>query len=1762
MQAKLSLKNVALVLIGVLLLLAVLFREELAIEGARAYISYTCRNSLHARFAAEKLFFENGELIIEKPRIVTKRPIKDGGFRFAAERMVIRAVPHWLNHELDISVGLQDAAFDLRQATSDMRFWLKDSFQPLPFLTINANLKIDGGVLAIHDFKTEPPTEQKVYFQVEAEGGRHNRGRFVVSLDDPLLKSNSIVLSLARLEKRNIALDMDLDGVEASAFLKAMRNIIPQFDSLQFSEGRIKGKMALTFPKEGRPIAQGDLGFHDIAFTAPDFDLQGRFEEAHLHLTENPNYMGKEESDEVVPRTIGHLEITREGTLVFEGPTQPACAFQHLQGTIYFQTQDGARIAMEGTCRHRSETSRLEINGNAQFASEGRGSLDLAVSLTGADHKPASAHFVTRQLGSKFKFVEINFAKVGPKEFDLLQTLFTPYLAGMHQIEMLEGTIDATALAYMRGLTFTDLKVEKIAAKDMKLRLQPWDVGIAIADLSGELSVNCAASDILDTLNADLIVNDAQIEFTSFDQALCRLHNVQTQFAVRKGVVQKSQLMGEIGGLIGSIEIDGTADEGDILKANFEGSTLGLSHFLPPSMHKGLKTHFAEDYLSIQLSSRPSPLGWLVEGTADIQQPSREEMQKIAFGFDIELCSPQEWLLNLAVGETETPWHELGAAASMAAWAENVSVSGMLQGFFLHEGWCRASHLPLEKYLPLFLPYGDEAKVTGLGDFQGSFDHEGLVMRYGFYDLDIESKAFRITLPEKTEQTAEVMPGLYRLNFATDRWDTSLRIQDGIYLEKNSQLAFQDIATTISCNGETLELSDLETTCEGLHLKGSITVAKAGSKKEVLDIAIHTRELHGQLFQLQALFAHFPRLKFLNKFPLDGQLQLAPEGALLGLAFHPDHLAVEARAKGQLTGGEFALQKDEEGKGIGLRELHLNFDYLQSPESAHLSLTSIDGLLTFNRQGYAEERLFIGGTLCLGDITHAEGEFDVWIKDQQNEILNVKGKSHLNSDQLVELSFDLAKTHFGEIHPATLALSLTGSGQIAAMHLESRQPLAKVLPALQFVARTGIMPAPASWQSKIHALAAAKGETSLKCTYDNRSTSLTWRIAGEDLELNGKQCEWFLLEGKKRDNSWSIDQLVLDDLSLAADLSRQPEGWKVNFLGMRIKEALLLGLEGEYQAGSNVFDSKVNLLELDLGKLSEWPSLREFVSQMRPDGHWRGTGELHLELDPLRIDTVLNGTLRSWNICGLHFHDAPNVSCHYVSGQGLTLRNLSTHIHDNGQELTQLVIEKAAFDFTKRDLTLEGIHFKFAAEKSAQLAEKLQSSFPKSISDNIKNIISNLKVQGEIAGEFHLRTSPGASMLKLSLDEGLYRFQNRNHSIHHLDLSYDLKTLNLFAHYRLGSHSFWMQLFTDDPLYSAGHLLLFDGKPEEQQELLPLKIHWKNDIREGWTIQKAEGTFAGLSMHLERDLTPSSEATVLKGDVTIEPEKAAILISEDFRSRIAALKIGPGYVLNGQWHILKVPADNFLDQLRFNGRLEGSQVVFKGYVWQRLIALANLRPGHIQLRDLRVEDSSGQFTMKTINMARQESGSWFCEIPSIQGTNYRPSLMQEAGSPSNIVGKPLLVKSLEIENMTGLLHDSSTWKGKGKLDFVNPNRKHVQNPIFAIPVEILSLFGLDIAALNPVSGTILYEVRDRKVMLTKFKDVYSEGKLSKFYLSNVSKTPSYMDFEGNLDVQIRMKQYNLLFKLAELFTVNISGTTTKPVYSLQRQSLNTRRGKK
>lgn len=91
--------------------------------------------------------------------------------------------------------------------------------------------------------------------------------------------------------------------------------------------------------------------------------------------------------------------------------------------------------------------------------------------------------------------------------------------------------------------------------------------------------------------------------------------------------------------------------------------------------------------------------------------------------------------------------------------------------------------------------------------------------------------------------------------------------------------------------------------------------------------------------------------------------------------------------------------------------------------------------------------------------------------------------------------------------------------------------------------------------------------------------------------------------------------------------------------------------------------------------------------------------------------------------------------------------------------------------------------------------------------------------------------------------------------------------------------------------------------------------------------------------------------------------------------------------------------------------------------------------------------------------------------------------------------------------------------------------------------------GLDPGLLTPISGEVDFEFQQGKCVITKLKNVRSEGGRSEFYLPSAPMT-SYLDLNGNVFVDLKMKQ-NVVLNLTEPFTLSIRGTFKEPRYSLR-----------
>jgi hypothetical protein len=298
----------------------------------------------------------------------------------------------------------------------------------------------------------------------------------------------------------------------------------------------------------------------------------------------------------------------------------------------------------------------------------------------------------------------------------------------------------------------------------------------------------------------------------------------------------------------------------------------------------------------------------------------------------------------------------------------------------------------------------------------------------------------------------------------------------------------------------------------------------------------------------------------------------------------------------------------------------------------------------------------------------------------------------------------------------------------------------------------------------------------------------------------------------------------------------------------------------------------------------------------------------------------------------------------------------------------------------------------------------------------------------------------------------------------------------------------------------------------------------------------------------------------LQGQVHVDFNRLSSLFSQSLADTIQQLQVGPNYSFAGRFWINPNWSGSFLEALSFKGELMSEEAILKGYQMQSVQADVQYVPGRLDIQNLSIQDSAGSLkTADAVVILDKNQDKWNFFTPRLTIRNLRPSLLRDIESyTTSTKFRSLIFKRIEFQNLRGDLSDKQSWQAEGNLHFLNPSRKKPFPVIFAIPAEIILRLGLDPHVLNPVTGSIYFNLQEQKFYFTRFKDVYSEGRGSKFYLAQSSE-PSWMDFNGNLSVNIRMRHYNLIFKITDLFTVSIQGNIKKPHYSLQKQSKSPRK---
>jgi len=1526
---------------------------------------------------------------------------------------------------------------------------------------------------------------QDVYFDCTAEVGENVSGKVVFRFSDPDLENNKMVLALDPVK----GLDLQCSEVDCSHILALAQAIWPSLNHWEIKEGIINGTAKAILPVMDITEIVAKANLSQLSFSSSKLGLEGKIPEISLVFDSNPR-----------------IKISEDTALIISKNDHPVLEIKHLLGNITFSGPDIAKVSFDGVCSHHDQAFSLHLEGEGNLEMQ-----DFDLILESPKKGVTNIQLLAKTYENVRSFYRTAFSNLGEEEFEILQKIFSDSLPQLQMAEMRGGTLDAIVVALTNKSIIQEIHLEQLVGRNLHLKFDLWNSSIEIDEVSSHFEIDFTAPDVLDTLNGGLIIKNGRWNIGDSDKSKWLAKNIQTHLNISDGRVRASTIKGILIGMEGQVDIDWLTPH-EVISYNFTGKMEELPDYFPDLLKKILLENFQHDSLNLVGKATRHEFGLGIGGEVKVFGNDQKINDTIAFGLDFH--RPTD------VKKLEIPRYQI----------EN--------------GWFEGHNLPLQKYMSPLIFREDQMHLSGRGDFQGTFDQKEFGVHYDAQDMVLENSDFAMDIKGIKETTGKLAEHYYDFTKGTNHG--SMPVRNGSYFDRSSGLLFTDVNTTFKFVGEEIHAEEIETFCNGVYFAGSIDVDYSNPEQGVFSVVVKSHTMNGKFSQIQSLFSHFKKPFFFLKFPLEGNVAFRQGGGYIRMDFVPNDYTLQAHVQGTLTDGTMANQNFD----VNLQDLSLDLEYDHAGNQ--LNFSDIQGTLLVGDPDHVEEYSLAGDHFRFTDYAHNQAEFDLWVGDRQRDIIRVVGKTTPyaveNDDEYISFALNNDLTHFGDVHPKAFQLVLKDWAQIDNFQLQLAIKLDTLLHDLQRFSRTGFFFLSRHLLKEMNDLKTAGGDFSINLNYDNSKSSFVYLLEGNDVSLGNYNFQKFSLKGNKIGHNWSIEQLQLDDVSLAADIFRTENSWKINFLGLHLGDTLLMGLEGEYFDGSPALNATINLLEADLLKMGEWGSFKDFAAKMSPKGQLRATGQLLFELgkgpNGWRAEALLNANLHALELNGLHFQDTESLSMHFVTDKGIVLRKIKTAINIPylAEQLSVIDLEKADYDFNTEQFSLEGLHFSASVEKIKTFTSVLENAFPHFFSDNIKTLMVDAQNQGDLEGTLNFEMSSPHYALKLALKDGIYNYQGTEHQLHNFVMEFDPCEFKLHTQYQYQQKQFWVTLLSKSCALESGELILSDLHPDEQALKQPLTCHWgRNSETQIPFIHKAEGHFSGLDVNLVR------ENNELVGLVKINATTAQALFPPEIAKGFTSWEIEDGYVLNGRWTL-----PHELKNTTFRGTLEGKNFIFKGYQFEQLNALLEYRPKVITLRNLEMDDPCGKIHVDQIDLHQDHNEKWYFSTPMVLVNNLRPSLLRDIKKQQVPASKPLLIRQLDIHELQGELGSANSFVGDGRLYFANPPKRHLANPLFAIPAEILTRIGLDLSVLTPVVGTIYFDIQEGKVLLTKFKDIYSEGHVSKFYMPH-NNYQSYIDFSGNLHVQVRMKQYNLLFKLAELFTVTIQGTLRKPTYSLQKQ---------
>ncbi len=764
-----------------------------------------------------------------------------------------------------------------------------------------------------------------------------------------------------------------------------------------------------------------------------------------------------------------------------------------------------------------------------------------------------------------------------------------------------------------------------------------------------------------------------------------------------------------------------------------------------------------------------------------------------------------------------------------------------------------------------------------------------------------------------------------------------------------------------------------------------------------------------------------------------------------------------------------------------------------------LELENVEGLLKINKKSY--------NLICpLFSKKNKKLEYDLRIAKPTLDLLRIKGEASFGKN--IDFVFD-QKSHFlGEKFAASLKLD------------------EKFAPYSFFEMSFDINKACALLDIDI----GQKLEGIIKAKATLEKDFLKIEAKAADLLVGDKKIKSLFVNAEKDKEKFSIKELSLNDLKSSFSLEKK-EGL------LKIKDLLISHKNSFIEAEGTFVNSKVDLnlknLKLDLEPSADFIKEFYYSDFLKNKLLIQGGGWISLWFKDFfpKIEADLDLKTSKFCYSGVWVENNGELNLCYSNEKGLNVSGLDLIFSSKDLDLSSLKskFQYLSYDLKEKKWLLKGGYL--------YLPLSLMDHFQKNSSGSFKQMLYIAQNWLKIEKDLDLE-------LDIEYENENFKSLSKEASIYLNGKKRDLKDLVIKVNKNECILDF--KYLHENIYHEASHIFDFaslSGKLILGNESDPLSIFWsceENNV----IINKMLGNYFGLSVDMYLNDKKDRETYSLFGSIKVDFSKALSLMPQDVQTKLKMLQIAKGYEAGGNLSLFKSrPQFN-----SFEGKVIGKDFELFGLKLKTLFGNVKISPELLEIKGLKISDLAGVFFIPSIDLYKTEDSSWFFSVPKIEAYEIRPSLLKKVNDEESEM-KPLVIKNFVVSKLKGKLNDTHSITGEGNFSFINSFKRG--HSLFEIPSEVLGrIVGLDSELLVPVCGDVFYDIKDNKCSITKVNNVYSENGRSEFFLIG---TP-YMDFNGNLNIEIKMKQF-VLFKITDKFIISIKGTLGKPELNLKKKKL-------